>query len=291
MMQDVPYKDYKKYLDKRRNCIICDKITPYKVWAKDSYFKAIKCKSCDMISIEPPLSETGLSLYYQNNFHRREDAELKWSKRIKQYELDKKLIENFIAEGNCLDVGCGGGLFLESLNKNFTKFGIDIDKTSIDYATKKFTSDYRVESLGKDSFKSKSFDLIIMRGVIEHVLDPNLYVKRCSELLKKNGLVYICATPNVNSFTAELYKNKWNLWHPIQHINLFDERTLSSLFEKYNFKSHFVTYPYINTPYENHIKDSKNLIRDIFKIKNKKKINNISPPFWGNMISIIYKKQ
>jgi len=290
-MQSVPYVEYKKYLDKRRNCIICEKKTSYKIWAKDSYFKAIKCKSCGMVSIEPPLSEVGLNLYYQNNFHRREDAELKWSKRIEQYKLDKELIENFINKGNCLDVGCGGGLFLESLNNNFKKFGIDIDKTSIDYAKKNFKSDYRVESLGKDSLKNKSFDLIIMRGVIEHVLDPNLYVKRCGDLLKKGGLVYICATPNINSFTAEIYKNKWNLWHPIQHINLFDEKTLSSLFKKYGFERYFFTYPYINTPYESHINDSKSLIKDIFRIKNKQKIKNISPPFWGNMISIIFKKK
>tara|TARA_Y100000768_G_scaffold383505_1_gene365777 strand:- start:259 stop:1134 length:876 start_codon:yes stop_codon:yes gene_type:complete len=291
MMQEVPYEEYKKYLDKKRKCIICQEYTTSKIWAKDSYFNAIECNSCGMVSIDPPLTEEGLSLYYQKNFSRREDAKKKWNKRLKQYEQDKKFIENFITSGKCLDVGCGGGLFLESLNKNFTKYGIDIDNTSIKYAKDNFNSDYRVESLGEDSFNYNSLDLIIMRGVIEHVLDPNLYVKRCSELLVKGGYVFICATPNISSFTAKFYKQRWNLWHPIQHINLFDENTLTLLFEKYGFEKKIITYPYINTPYEDLEKDYQELEKDLINIFQGKNIDRISPPFWGNMISVIYIKK
>ena len=291
MMQEVPYEEYKRYLDKKRKCIVCEDHTNSTIWAKDSYFNAIECSNCGMVSIDPPLTEEGLNLYYQKNFSRREDAKTKWNKRLMQYEQDKLFIENFISSGKCLDVGCGGGLFLESLSKHFTKYGIDIDDTCIKYAKDNFKSDYRLESLGKDTFDPNSLDLIIMRGVIEHVLDPNSYVKRCSELLVRGGYVFICATPNINSFTAKLYKEKWNLWHPIQHINLFDENTLTLLFEKYNFEKKIITYPYINTPYEDVKKDYQNLEKDLVNIFQGKNVGRISPPFWGNMISVIYIKK
>ena len=48
-MQTVPYKNFKKYLGKIRKCLICNddpKGIRRVLWAKDEYFRAIKCKKC-----------------------------------------------------------------------------------------------------------------------------------------------------------------------------------------------------------------------------------------------------
>ena len=44
-------------------------------------------------------------------------------------------------------------------------------------------------------FKSKSFDLIILQDVIEHVNSPNILLQNILEVLKDNGTVYL-STPN-----------------------------------------------------------------------------------------------
>ncbi len=37
---------------------------------------------------------------------------------------------------------------------------------------------------------SKKFDIILNLEIVEHVEDVNLYIKSCSKLLKKNGLMF-----------------------------------------------------------------------------------------------------
>ena len=62
-MQTVPYKNFKKYLGKIRKCLICNddpKGIRRVLWAKDKYFKAIKCKKCQLITVDTGLNTFGL---------------------------------------------------------------------------------------------------------------------------------------------------------------------------------------------------------------------------------------
>ena len=111
-------------------------------------------------------------------------------------------------------------------------------------------------------------------------------------MLKPGGLIYFCATPNLDSFCAEIYREKWNLFHPIEHINIFSVRTLHRLMGVKRFLLVEERYDYLNTPYENQNNDYKKLTDDI-NLKNSGRWYEVekSPPFWGNMMSVIYKKR
>ena len=288
-MQSVPYQKYRKYLGKSRKCLICNNDPLGKkriIWAKDKYFKAIKCQTCKLITVDPGLTPFGLKMYYQENMTRRVAQKKKMKDRTVQYDLDKQFLEKYIKKGKVLDVGCGGGIFLSKLNKNFKKYGIDLDKSSIKFAKKNFKYEFRAESLENDSFKKNSFDLIIFRGVIEHLYNPKKILNRARELLKTKGKLFFCATPNANSFCASLYREKWNLWHPIQHINLFTVETLHKICGIKKFDILGVDYPYLGTPYENFAEDYKKI--ELF-IKKNNKVK--SPAFWGNMLTLILEKK
>ena len=294
-MQSVPYEEYKKYLGDPRACLICDtdgEGTKREVWAVDKYFKALKCKECGLITIDSGLTEEGLQKYYQDNMGRRLDQKKKLDVRKLQYQLDNQMIEKHIKKGKVLDVGCGGGFFLSALSEDFNKYGIDIDKESIKYGEENYGYTFKAELIGEDSFSSNFFDLIIFRGVIEHMYDPKKALLRATELLKKGGFLYFCATPNVDSFCADLYREKWNLWHPIQHINLFSVKTLHNLCGKENYAIIDEDYPYLGTPYESQLDDYLKIKEDIKLILNKDLENiNVSPPFWGNMLSLLLQKK
>ena len=131
--------------------------------------------------------------------------------------MDKNFLEQFINKGKVLDVGCGGGIFLSRLNKKFDKYGIDLDESSIKFAKKKFDYTFKIESLENDSFKKNTFDLIIFRGVIEHLYDPKKIILRARELLKNNGKLFFCATPNAKNFAQNciekigIYGTQYNI--------------------------------------------------------------------------------
>jgi 2-polyprenyl-3-methyl-5-hydroxy-6-metoxy-1,4-benzoquinol methylase len=294
-MQSVPYGEYKIFLGSSRACLICNtdsEGTEREVWAVDRYFKALKCQECGLITIDPGLTEKGLQKYYQDNMGRRLDQKKKLEDRKLQYQLDNQMIEKHINKGKVLDVGCGGGFFLSALSEDFNKYGIDIDEESINYGKENYGYTFKAEQIGEDSFSSNYFDLIIFRGVIEHMYDPKKALSRATELLKKGGFLYFCATPNVDSFCAELYREKWNLWHPIQHINHFSVKTLHNLCGKENYDIVDEDYPYLGTPYESQFDDYLKIKEDIKLMLNEDMDNiNVSPPFWGNMLSLLLQKK
>ena len=97
-----------------------------------------------------------------------------------------------------LDVGCGGGIFAESLAKQGAQVtAIDVSKESIKIArdhaqSEKLTIDYQcrsLDSLAADS--SESFDVVFCLEMLEHTPNPDeIFVELC-EQLKPNGLLFI----------------------------------------------------------------------------------------------------
>lgn len=294
-MNQRRFEKYKKYHGFKRLCLICgekSKKEHKEHWATDEYFDAIKCKKCNMVFIDPSLNQDGLNAYYNDYIGNRFKQKQKFEDRKVQYEIDKSFIESHINKGNILDVGCNGGFFLNALSNDFNKFGIEIDPEAVRYAKEEFGINVFEGEIGKDDFENNFFDLIIFRGVIEHLLDPKLALDRSQSLLKKGGLLYFCATPNLDSFCADIYREKWKLFHPIEHINIFSVKTLHTLMGADKFSIIDERYDYLNTPYENQEDDYKKLTEDIL-LKDRGKWSEVekSPPFWGNMMSVIFGKK
>ena len=95
-----------------------------------------------------------------------------------------------------LDIGCGGGLLSEPMSRMGAHVtGIDASDKNIKIAKlhskkNKLKIKYLCSSPEKLKIKKK-FDVILNMEIIEHVDDIDLFIKKSSELLKKNGLMFI----------------------------------------------------------------------------------------------------
>ena len=97
---------------------------------------------------------------------------------------------------NILDIGCGGGLLSEPMSRigaNVT--GIDASDKNIKIAklhSKKNNLKINYLCSSPEKLKSKEkFDVILNMEIVEHVKDINFFLKSCSQLLKKNGLMFV----------------------------------------------------------------------------------------------------
>ena len=97
---------------------------------------------------------------------------------------------------NILDIGCGGGLVSEPMSRlggNVT--GIDASEKNIISAkihAKQNNLNISYFCNSTENFKSnKKFDLVLNMEIVEHVEDVNFFIKKSSELLKKNGLMFV----------------------------------------------------------------------------------------------------
>ena len=94
-----------------------------------------------------------------------------------------------------LDIGCGGGLLSEPMCRlGADVMGIDASKNNIEIAkihAKKNKLKINYMCATPEVLKNKKFDVILNMEIVEHVEDVNLFIKKSSELLNKNGLMFI----------------------------------------------------------------------------------------------------
>ena len=139
---------------------------------------------------------------------------------IHSFKLKSK--EKPLEKINILDIGCGGGLLSEPmarLGANVT--GIDASDKNIKIAKlhakkNKLNINYICSSPEKVKTKKK-FDVILNMEIIEHVEDIDFFIKSCSKLLKKNGLMFV-ATLNktLKSYVFAIIGAEYILkWLPI----------------------------------------------------------------------------
>ena len=121
-----------------------------------------------------------------------------------------------------LDIGCGGGLLSEPLSSLGAKMtGIDASKNNIEVAklhSKKMGLSINYicnppENLNLDN----EFDVILNMEVIEHVSNINLFIKNCSKLIKKNGIMFVATiNKNLKSYIFGIVGAEYILkWLPI----------------------------------------------------------------------------
>ena len=172
-----------------------------------------------------------------------------------------------------LDIGCGGGLLSEPMSRLGAKVsGIDASEKNISIAklhAKKSNLDINYVCTSPESFKTKSrFDVILNMEIVEHVEDVDFFLKSCSKLLKKNGIMFV-ATINktLKSYLFAIIGAEYVLrWLPIgthEWEKFITPDELIKIQKKNNLKLDALTGMKFN------------IIKDEWKISNDQSINYI----------------
>lgn len=148
------------------------------------------------------------------------DKEQIFKQIIKSPETEKNLIVPRLCKGlSVLDVGCVGQdynydnpLWLHNLIRSFSRSldGVDIQNEGIKKLRSKGYSVYSAEEL---SISGKTYDVIVMSDVIEHVNDPVGFLRFYAGFLVPGGKILI-TTPNahgIRNFTSILIRNSYSV--------------------------------------------------------------------------------
>lgn len=150
----------------------------------------------------------------------------------KRYEFAK----NFINKENCIvtDGACGVayGSYILASNQNVQKVqAIDISKEAIEHGKKYFNNnkiEYFLSNLEDKDIPTLSPDYFISFETIEHLPNPEKYIKKISENIKDNG-IFIGSTPNE---TIMPYSP-----HFSYHTRHFTQDELKEMLTKYGFNN------------------------------------------------------
>ena len=208
---------------------------------------------------------------FQNNYSSIDD---------KLFMLSDKLLPTFSILNICLPVSKDQSVLLEF---NLDLKGVACSRGSACQSGSSTGSHVLNSILSELDLKKpppenlRNFDVVVCYHVIEHIEKPDLFFKHLSMMIKKNGIL-IVGTPNIGSFGAKRFKGNFRLLG-IGHLSLFNDDNLQKLFQKNHFRIIKKEYPFLKTDYCN--------IKNIFKILNTKQI---SPPFYGNIMTLYGKK-
>lgn len=144
-----------------------------------------------------------------------------------------KLVEKYLNENQTLlDVGAGTGDFLLYAKKKDWKVkGIEPNEKARKLAAEKGVV---LHEKTKD-LKEKSFQIITLWHVLEHLPNLRANIKELANLLDKNGTLLI-AVPNFKSFDAQYYGSHWAAYDVPRHLWHFSRTAIKQLFSEYDMQ-------------------------------------------------------
>lgn len=231
------------------NCPVCSEtaFTPF-ISCEDytvshKSFQIDECNRCGFKFTNPRPSEDEIGQYYQSEDYISHSNTSKGIvnsiyKIVREVTIRQKvnLLKTMLPGGNSiLDYGCGTGEFLNAMSKSgWTAKGIEPGKEARTSAIKNYSLQV-FEPSQLISFPEKSFDLITLWHVLEHVHRLNDTIVLFKKLLTDNGRIII-AVPNSNSADAKTYKEKWAAYDVPRHLYHFNDETMSMLFKNHKMK-------------------------------------------------------
>jgi SAM-dependent methyltransferase len=217
-------------------CIFCNKRIDNVAIVENGY-TGLKCYECSLIFISPrPDAEEVIETYADT--HAASDADT-------QFQFDKvqrlgaaltiSRIKKYRQGGSVLELGPGGGFFLEAAKKEgYEPFGIELNPIEARWIREGLHIPCENEPLSGESFGGKQFDIIYHRNVLSHLHDPIRTFRALDRALKSNGIL-VFETGNIADVSKKYYKFFYQFSYP-DHLFFFGEKSLRLLLERTGFK-------------------------------------------------------
>lgn len=202
------------------------------------------CNKCSFLQVNPRISSLDQKKFYQGSYHSKAVGGFEPSEKFKlntqrlareRVELLKQFVND--AKISLLDIGCSYGEFMNTM-KPFVKTMKGIEP-GIEYGA------YGIDKFHLDIFQGtledyetgipELYDIVTCFTVLEHVFDPNTFLKKINSLLAVNGLLFL-EVPDYLSFFKKLRsKRKGYSFFSPYHINYFTANTLTAILLRNGF--------------------------------------------------------
>ena len=161
-----------------------------------------QCNKCGQVSVRGIDKSIVEAEYDESTYFTERNNYLTQQKEIaSQFQVILDRANSFKSGGTFLDIGCSIGIFLDVARHNgFDVRGVEISKWASEFARQK---GFDVVNGGLEDVKysDKSFDLIVMNHVLEHIPAPGEILVEVKRILKDDGVIVI-GVPNFGSYMA-----------------------------------------------------------------------------------------
>lgn len=212
-------------------CCLCESAQSIAMFTKSGY-TFCHCPECGLIYLYPKPEED--ENIYNMDYYQKRSILNATSASSMMHTRHLEILETYASHHSLLDIGCGTGYFMNlARSRGWNTEGIDISAEALCYARRHYglnVHNYRLSQLPK-----KTYDVITLWDVIEHLCNPLDTLSVIYRLLKPDGILAV-STPNVYGISTRLAGKRSSIFSTKDHLFYFSARTLRRLIEKTGFK-------------------------------------------------------
>ncbi|MGH9337496.1 MAG: class I SAM-dependent methyltransferase [Vicinamibacteria bacterium] len=197
--------------------------------------------------MNPQPSEDILARFYQSAateglveekiLHRSLDRY--FNAEARAYFIDNRVrpLERHLAPGaRVLDVGCGTGVFVRVMrDRGYRARGIDLSPRSVDIGREKLALGDEISLAHWSEVGRDLNDAVTAWTLIEHLKDPEGFVRRAATVLAPGGLLLL-ECPTVDSLLFRYLRDSFFWVMPFYHLFLFSRRGIRTLLDRCDFE-------------------------------------------------------
>ena len=208
-------------------------------WVRDGY-PIVRCRQCSLLFRRDLPSPDEIAALYATDYF-TSSGTLPKGEGYLDYTADEELhrrnarqrlalLEEFVASGALLDVGCAAGFFLdEAAQAGWAVAGVELAPSMAAVARDRLGLNVVEAPFGVADFADESFDCVTMWDYVEHSLDPIGDLRRAHDLLRPGGVLAL-STGDAGSPIARISGRRWHLLTPRHHNFFFTRATLERAF-------------------------------------------------------------
>lgn len=213
------------------------------------YFKWHKrysiCSVCgSYVNIEPPLPEEMSKIYsfdFYWHFVQKGHGSPAIEERYVNDKMDgrigfwKSLIEKYkAAPAKVVEIGCAyGGLLKELKNEGYDVMGVEPDEKTAEWTRRNMGIDVRAGFF--PGIRLAEADIFLAFDVLEHVPDPQKFLKSAYDLLSPNGIAIIQAPIDRYDYTPP-FGERFDMFNDLEHLFLFTDRAMEVMANNAGFE-------------------------------------------------------
>lgn len=231
MMKTFSIKPQNKEKTKEISCPVCHNVHFRDYWDCQDYSYVI-CRKCRLILQNPqPVFEALDNRYDEEYFQYEQNNDSLF------FDLMLKGLEDvgftpsahrFGYNPAFLDIGCATGLLVKHMqDTGWISKGVELCGPAAEYGARVRGVDIFSGTVEQAAYPDQSFHVVHCSHLIEHLNDPEVFMKEIFRILKPGGL-FFCVTPNADGLQARIFQEKWRS-AIADHMFLFSRRTLKRL--------------------------------------------------------------
>jgi 2-polyprenyl-3-methyl-5-hydroxy-6-metoxy-1,4-benzoquinol methylase len=221
-------------------CPACCANTIRPLWEDVDEWDIVECTSCGLAFVNPQPTLAALKDHYSRSYYRAQWV-LRNKARTELTNEDYTATDKFTTlihqlnpnASEVCDVGCSFGYLLAALRqRGFKVKGYELSATTSAFAREVFHLDV---VQGEFCASPRSFDVVIMNHVLEHIPNPGRTVHDIALSLREGGL-FIVVVPNMGSLNSRLFGRHCSWVIPPDHLFYFSSNSLSTLLKQHELR-------------------------------------------------------